>query len=78
MLQNALKKSSPNKSRKRVPGTELPGNNAKLTETTHIHSQLFLLKGAKRTQQSYNWYEFLSKESTYQSQMKETKSVSNI
>jgi hypothetical protein len=49
-----------------VPGTEIPNNDAKL------------LKGVKRTQQSYNWYEVLSKESTYQSQIKETKSVSNI
>jgi hypothetical protein len=50
MLQTALKsrKSSPNKSRKRVPGTELPDIDAKLTETTHIHSQLFLHKGVKK------------------------------
>jgi len=59
MLQTALKsfKSSPNKSRKRVPGTEMPNNDAKLMETTYIHSQL-KLKGDKRTQQCYNLRNF--------------------
>ena len=57
MLETALKlcKSSANKGRKWVPGTELPDNDAKIMETTYIHSQLFLLKSVKRTQQSYNW-----------------------
>ena len=57
MLQTAFKscKFSSNKCRKQVPGAELPDNDANLTEATYIHSQLFLLKGVKRTQQSYNW-----------------------